>query len=307
MSDDLDRVMRESLEAEALTYQPSGDGLTQIRTRIDSRRIRRRWLLPSLALAAVAAGVAGVLVLPTLLPGLAQGRPPAAQPASPGATPAPSAGPSGNAGPDSSPAGQLPDLVTIWPYPSRREGASRAPADVSSGRLPYLTDARATALHFARDFVGVTGPLEVIRTRGLLAGAGVTLGRRNPNGQLFTVTTIYLVRVAQGADAPYVVVRADAPGLRVTDVRSPGQARVVTVSGFVQGVHESVQVRLLDKTGRVVAGGYDGAAGAEQPWHVVLGSTGRPVPAGRYAVAAQTSSDADGFISELYVRVYQQP
>jgi len=304
MSDDFDRLMRDTLEAQAQSYEPSGDGLTRIRSRIAARRARLRWLLPGIALATAAAGVAGVLVLPSLLPSAETDRPPVAQSGSPGPTSAPSAEPSGPTGSPSP--GQLSDVVTVWPYSSRREAANRAPRDMASGRLPNLSDARTTALFFVRNYVRVLGPLEVVRTGPLEAGAGVTLGRRNPNGQLFDVTTIYLVRVARSDDAAYVVVRADAPRLRLTTV-TRDQDGVVSVSGRVAGVHQSVQARLIDKNGRAVGGGYDGAAGADRAWKVVVGTTDNPVPTGSYAVVAQTASDADGFISELAVRAYDQP
>jgi len=177
---------------------------------------------------------------------------------------------------------------------------------MASGKLPNLSDARTTALFFVRNYVRVLGPLEVVRTGPLEAGAGVTLGRRNPNGQLFDVTTIYLVRVARSDDAAYVVVRADAPRLRLTAV-TRDQDGVVSVSGRVAGVPQSVQARLIDKNGRAVGGGYDGAAGADRAWKVVVGTTDNPVPTGSYAVVAQTASDADGFINELAVRAYDQP
>lgn len=298
MSDDFDQLMRDTLEQEAQAYEPSGDGLTRIRGRIAARRNRLRWLLPGVALAAAAAGVVGVLVLPTLLPSNETDQPPVGQSASPSS--APSAQPTGTPG-------QLPEIATVWPYSSRREAAAREPGDVASGRLPNLSDARTTALFFVRNYVRVLGPLEVVRTAPLEAGAGVTLGRRNPNGKLFDVTTIYLVRVAPGADAPYVVVRADAPSLRLTTVDRGQDDDVVTVNGQVAGVHQSVQARLIDNSGRAVGGGYDGAAGAERPWKVVIGTAAKPVPAGKYAVVAQTTSDADGFISELAVRAYTQP
>lgn len=302
MTDDFDRLMRDTLEAQAQAYEPTGDGLTRIRARIAARRTRLRWLLPGIALATAAAGVAGVLVLPAILPSTETDRPPVGQSASPGSTPAPSA-PSATG---STGTGQLPDLVTVWPYSSRREAAARAPADMASGKLPNLSDARTTALFFVRGYVRVLGPLEVVRTGELEAGTGVTLGRRNSNGQLFDVTTIYLVRVAHGDDAAYVVVRADAKALRLADV-TRGEDGVVSVSGRVNGVHQSVQARLVDRSGRAVGGGYDGAAGTDRSWKVVVGTPTNPVPAGRYAVVAQTASDADGFINELVVRAYTQP
>lgn len=301
MSDDFDRLMRDTLESEAQSYEPGGDGLTLIRARIAARRARRRWLLPGLALTAAAAGVAGVLVLPTVLPSGDVDRPPVAQSAPPTSTSTPTTQPSGAS---SSPApGQLSDMATVWPYASRREAAARAPAEIASGKYPDLTDARTAALSFVRIYVRVLGPLEVVRTGAFEAGTGVTLGRPNSSGRVFDVTTIYLIRVAGGDDAPYVVVRADAPGLEVTNV-TRGADGVVSVNGRVDGANQSVQARLIDRSGRAVGGGY--AAGAQQPWKVVVGTPTKPVAPGSYAVVAQTASDADGFISGLAVRAYTQ-
>ncbi len=304
MSSDFDRLLRDTLETEALSYEPSGDGLTRIRSRVAARRARLRWLVPSVGLAAVAAAVAGVLVLPTLLPTPAPDRPPVAQSATPGPTTVTSVKPSAGS-PTPAPA-QLPDMVTVWPYASRREAAEKAPDDVASGRLPYLTDARATALAFVKDYVKVNGTLEVVRSGPLGPGIGVTLGIRNPNDQLIEVTTVFLVQAARGSDPPYVVVRADAPRLTVTDV-SAGTGGTVSVTGRVVGVHQSVRASLLNGSGAEVAQGYDGAVGEERPWRVTLGTTGDPVPPGRYALVAQTASDANGYISELVVVAYHQP
>ncbi|MGB9375984.1 MAG: hypothetical protein WCB04_00530 [Mycobacteriales bacterium] len=299
MTEDFDRVVREALEQEALSHEPSGDGLTRIRARIDARRNRLRWLVPGVGLAAVTAAIVGVLVVPNLLPSSATDRPPVSQLGSPGGSADPST-------PAESPGtGPLQDMVTVWPYSSRSEATKREPAAVAAGQLPGLSDAKSAALYFVREFVRVLGPLQVLRTEPLEAGVGVTLGRANPNGQLFDVTTVYLVRVSREDSAPYVVVRADAPDLRITDVSSGGST-AVTVTGSVGGPHQSVQARLISTSGRPVAVGYDGAAGSEKPWKVVLGNAANVVPKGRYAVVAQTSSDADGYISQLVVLAYDQ-
>lgn len=298
MSDELDRLLRDTLESEALSYEPRGDGLTKIRSRITARRARRRWLVPSLAMAAVAAAVAGVIVIPGLLPDRHSSAP------TPGHSTAPT--PSGSPAPSTSPsttASPLPDFATLWPYQSRSAAAASEPADVASGRRPYLTDAKQTALRFVSDYLGFNDPLEVIRTQPMEAGVGVVLGNRNPNNQLYQITTIYLVRVQKADTSPYVVARADAPMLRLTDV-SPGQAGIVVASGTVGGPHEAVLVRLLTANAREAAAGNDGSVGALFPWRVVLGSKTKPVPPGRYAVVVRTLSDANSLLSELTVRAY---
>ncbi len=300
MSDDLDRLLRDTLETEALSYEPRGDGLSRIRSRITERRARRRWLVPSLATAAVAAAVAGVMFIPALLPDRHSSAPTPGQSTVIGPTGSPV--PSTSVGPSVTPS-PLPDFATLWPYQSRSVAAAKEPADVASGRRPYLTDARQTALRFVTDYLGLNDPLEVIRTLPQEAGVGVVLGNRNPNNQLYQVTTIYLVRVQRSDASPYVVARADAPMLRLTDV-SPGQAGIVVASGTVGGPHEAVLVRLLAADGREAAAGNDGSVGALFPWRVVLGSKAKPVPAGRYAVVVRTLSDANGLLSELTVRPY---
>ncbi|PZS34775.1 MAG: hypothetical protein DLM59_04100 [Pseudonocardiales bacterium] len=296
MSDELDRLLRDTLETEALSYEPRGDGLTKIRSRIAARRARLRWLVPSLAMAAVAAAVAGVIAVPLVLPD----RHPSTPAASHSTAPDPIGAP-----PSGSPSLPLQAITTLWPYQSRTQAAGREPGDLAAGRLPYLTDARQTALHFISDYLGLADPLEVIRTLPFEAGVGVVLGARNPNNQLYQVTTVYLVRVARGDNAPYVVVRANAPMLAISDV-SPGQPGVISVSGTVGGPHEAVQVRLLTLDGHEAATGNDGSVGALTPWRVLLGNTAQPVPPGRYAVLARTLSDATGLLSELQVRPYDQ-
>lgn len=298
MSDELDRLLRDALETEARSYEPGGDGLSRIRSRVTARRARRRWLMPSLAMAAVAAAVVGVIAVPSLVPhhDVSEPQPGQSTVAAPTVTPAPQPHPS-------TPTAALPNLTTIWPYQNRALAAAREPADVARGRLPYLRDAKQTALHFVSDYLGYSDPVEVMAVLPLEAGAGVVLGARNPNNVLSEVTTVYLVRTSRGDDEPYVVVRADAPQLRIGDV-SPGQRGVVSVSGTVGGPHEAVQLRLLTADGAQAAVGNDGSVGALAPWRVLLGSMTKPVPPRRYAVVARTLSDANGRLSELTVRPY---
>lgn len=302
MSEELDRLLRDSLEAQAESYQPRADGLSRIRARIAGRRAKLRWLVPSLAMAVAAAAVVGVTAVPLLLPGRNHVTPGAGRSTVASSARSPASTSQSSPSPIATAAG-LPELTTLWPYQSRSRAAAREPGDVATGRLPYLGDARQTALRFVSDYLGYSDPLEVIRTEALEAGAGVVLGARNPNNALYEVTTVYLVRVTRADNAPYVVVRADAPRLRISDV-SPGQPGVVSVSGYVGGSHEAVQVRLLTSAGREAASGNDGSVGALAPWRVILGGTAHPVPAGRYAVVARTLSDANGLLSELAVRPY---
>lgn len=134
------------------------------------------------------------------------------------------------------------------------------------------------------------------RLRDPQAGIGVTLGRINPAGQRSAVTTVYLVRVASGHDEPYVVVRANAPGLTLAaDPLGPGR-----VSGGITGVEESILIRLLTAgTGRQVASGRTQAGGQDAPWQAPVDY--HRASAGSHAVVAQTDSPADGDVARITV------
>lgn len=323
--DSLDRLLRETLERSAERYQPGADGLMRIRERISRRRTYRRWLVPAACLAAAAAVVGPAVLVPAMLgqsahqgPGR-DGRAPVAGPVSPNpvspspvspsaagsvsptpAAPTPSssvrtsANPSVSPSATGSPGGQLPDLPTVWPYATRHLAAAGEPGLLAS--KPYLCDPARTAQHFLSDYLGITGPLSVTHTGPLGAGIAVTLGRANPAGQLSTVTTVYLVRVASGREEPYVVVRADAPGLKLAaDPLGPGR-----VSGGITGVDESILVRLLTAgTGRQVASGRTQAGGQDAAWQAPVDY--HRASAGSYAVVAQTDSAADGGIARITV------
>ncbi|HEY9476349.1 MAG TPA: hypothetical protein VIS06_21175, partial [Mycobacteriales bacterium] len=105
----------------------------------------------------------------------------------------------------------LPDMTTVWPYGSRREGMRRADQDVSAEVRPELDDPHQTALEFIRSFVGTTDTLVAAGDAPLAAGIGVTVSRKSSDGNQEPVSLVYLVRVRQGNDSPYVVVDASEP------------------------------------------------------------------------------------------------
>jgi len=215
--DELERLLRGALEDTARRVEPAGDGLVRIRERVAGRRHRFRWVAPALALAGAAAAVAGVLAAPPYLtgrdrvPGLADagGRPvPLSEPASPTGDPAGVPSPSGTWGTPMIEDPTLPDRVAIWPYASRRTGLQRGDADVASGRYPHLRDAGQTAVDFVASFVGSDQGLSAVRLGPSGPGVQMKVLRTGVDGTEVPVSTVFLVRVRKGDDAPYVVLGA---------------------------------------------------------------------------------------------------
>lgn len=281
---ELEALLRQTLAEEAARVEPAGDGLTRIRERTRQRRgLWSRWSVPALALAAAAAVIIGVTVLPSLLT-REDGSPtqPAAQgvPSAPAATssapskvgptrPAPSRSPTIGPGPgtvaptrpeSSSPtaspttaAVEIQDRQTVWPYASRREGAARADEDVRNGTYPNLRDPALTAVDFVASFVGRAG-LSASRLDAYPPGLRMLVSR---DGR--PVSTVFLVRVRAADDAPYVVVSAsrDAidpqPSLTVLELPPAAGIAGLPVTGTVRreagAADPTVEVELREPGG----------------------------------------------------------
>ena len=238
--DELEVLLRRALAERAEAVEPAGDGLRRIRERTAVRHRPSRWRVPALALAGAAAVVAALVLLPSLLPDLrpAPGGSPAAgpghvsptsptSPTSPAATTIPGAG--------------VGDLVTVWPYPSRRDGYERAEQDIAAGAVPDLTRPDLAAVRFVRSYLGSGPTLTAVSAGRWKAGLRMELRRDDT-----PVSLVYLVRVRIGDDAPYVVVNAVAPGDRLTlvPVRDPGGT--LTAGGTVPADAGTPRVQLRE-------------------------------------------------------------
>jgi hypothetical protein len=211
--DELPDLLRQALHAEADRQVPAGDGLQRIRERVNARRRRLAWLRPSLAVVAAAGVVVAVTVVPTVLRDLGQPPPssqqagsqpgPAAEPALPSASQPPP-----TQGRTASPQAKLYDMRTVWPYASRAEGTSRADGDVARGVHPELTNAANAAVTFVQSYVGHQTALSAKSNGRLGSGIGVSVYRALPDGSQHLVSLVYLVRVRDADDSPYVVAAA---------------------------------------------------------------------------------------------------
>lgn len=224
MSDDeLERMLRRALAAEAGAVEPAGDGLQRIRART-RRPARARWRVPALALAGTAALIAAVFAVPPVLrdpaPSTAGGATAPSGPSAAGTLP----GGSPSAADTPIPSAGVNDLTTVWPYPTRAEGFARAERDVAAGRYPDLTRADLAAVTFVGSYVGAAG-LTATSLGGWQAGLRMQVERAGA-----VVSVVYLVRVRVGNDAPYVVVDATSPDLTLT--AGPGLDGIVTAGGL---------------------------------------------------------------------------
>jgi hypothetical protein len=238
---DLEQLLRAALREEAERQHPAGDGLTRIRERAAGRRRWRTWLTPALALAGAAAVITVAVAAPSYLTGSGS-RPTLVQPGGQPAPPAP-----GPQTPAPTPTGlgtpyggsdNLRDMVTVWPYPSRRIGYERADADVRT--YPNLSRPDLTAVDFVASFVGDAPQLSARRHDAYPPGIRMLVVRKTDTGEV-PVSLVFLVRVRIGNDAPYVVVGASRAGITEQDsltVSAPPRVAGMagfTVSGLARG------------------------------------------------------------------------
>jgi hypothetical protein len=241
---DLEQLLRSALDTEARRQgEPAGDGLARIRERAQRRRRWSGWMKPTLALAGAAAVGAAVVAAPQYLtgsddkPGLVAGASNRSAELSPSVSPSSAATPTLSGTPIGGDQA-LPDMATVWPYPSRRIGHDKADGDVASGRYPDLADAGKTAVDFVASFVGDGQGLAAVRLGPVAAGVAMQVQRKDGNGEVVPVSNVYLVRVRVADDAPYVVVGASRAGMGDTlTIAPPPRLRgtaTVTVTGNVR-------------------------------------------------------------------------
>ena len=232
---------------------------------------RRRvlaWAVAGLVL--LAAVGAGVALLVTDQGGGGQGG------SSPSASAPPSASPSPSA---SAPAG-TPAFAfqPLWPFGSAATAAAWQQEYRTGGHQPWHLDPAATALAFARGYLGYT-ELDRTTSRSVVGSqAWIGVGARLPNGTAGTAAVVHLARIGTGQDAPWEVAGTRDSTLTVTtpaygsSVTSP-----VTVGGRITGVDESLAVQVRSLSGGLLARSAPIPAGGDRtPWSVPVSFTAPP-------------------------------
>ena len=204
------------------------------------RRRMVAWVLAAVVLLATVG--AGVALLVARQGGDGQG----------GTSASGSAAPSAPASPGASTPAEVPAFAfqPLWPFASAAGAAAWQQEYRTGGHQPWHLDPAATALAFARGYLGYA---ELDRTTSRVVvgsqawiGVGVSL----PNGTDSTAAVVHLARIGTGRDAPWEVAGTRDSTLSLTTpaygsrVSSP-----VTVGGRITGVDESLVVQVRSLTG----------------------------------------------------------
>jgi hypothetical protein len=289
-SQDLDDRIRRALRAqtEQLTESELRPALPPT-SRTTERRQWRRWGLPLLAAAAVAAIAIGTTVVASSLK----------------SAPTPPASSTSNISPSPSPSVTHPSPSTSRSQASQSPGASKTqpPATTfdlgyqplwpfadfaaaerwrttAGGSQPWHADPEQTALSFVSGYLGFVDPNRITSHVMDAAGAHIGVGYLNPSGVPHTAAVLHLVRFGTASDAPWEVVGSDDTDFSLeqpaygSTVSSP-----MTVGGHITGVDESlhITVRQLGTEAPVGQNCCQPAGGQNSPWTQQVSFTGSGV------------------------------
>jgi hypothetical protein len=251
-------LLARALRAEAESIVPAGDGLTKIRGRVEQRRSRFRWLIPSASVVTAAAlgGIAfGAYSISHNDDSLRTQQPANSQTASGGPTASthPTSTPSGH--PASPPVVSQTgtaftgDVTPVWPFDNAAQVASWQQGYAADGLAPWHLDPVYTATAFVTRGIGFSGQ-NVVAVRDTATGhrsGDVTLGTRTTaSGRTVVFGTAHLIRWGNGADAPWEVTGIDSTGARIdspsrdSSVSSPLTVRYTLDGGAEENVTVSV-------------------------------------------------------------------
>ncbi|MEU0091845.1 hypothetical protein [Kribbella sp. NPDC006257] len=171
----------------------------------------------------------------------------------------------------------------LWPFASTAAAAAWQRSYRSGGHQPWHLDAEQTALSFTTGFLGFTEINQVVSRSVQGDDARIRVGYK-PDGKdpAAVAAELHLVRIGQGADAPWEVVGTidatlslDRPRYGAT-VTSP-----LTASGLITGVDESIrlEVRQPSSTRPLGTSCCLPAGGTNQPWSARVTYKGATDPA----------------------------
>jgi hypothetical protein len=179
----------------------------------------------------------------------------------------------------------------LYPFRSLAEANAWQAGYLANGAQPWHLDPGQTALSFAR-FLGYQDVTTVFGVRTDAAGAHVTVGFPNPNGQPVSSAVVHLRRFGSGNNAPWEVVGTDdTPTFSLT---KPGYGAVVTspfaVGGAITGVDENIRVEVLQLSSTTPIGTFccQPAGNTGQPWSANITFHGASDPGNVLTVAAST-------------------
>ncbi len=170
----------------------------------------------------------------------------------------------------------------LWPFASAADARAWQTSGSSQGHQPWHLDPAATALSFARDFLGFTDIDRTLASTVTGDDARVQVGYATEGGRTGVAAVVHLVRFGSGGDAPWEVVGTDDTTFSLTQ---PAYGTTVTASltagGRITGVDESIHVQVRPAAGS--SGGQVAgescclpAGGQNSPWTVNVKISARP-------------------------------
>ena len=227
--------------------------------------------------------VVGVLVSAVVLVGCSSHKtttnPPVAGSETPTTTPTESATPS--------PSGPYVfGYPAMWPFRSQAEADAWHAGDQS--HQPWHLDASASALSFAKDYLGYTDIDRVTTTKVAGSDARIGVGYVTTGTKTATSAVVHLVRFGGAADSPWEVVGTDDTTLTL-DVPGYGTAvgSPTPVGGLVTGVDENLKITVHQVSSAKPIGTFCcvPSGGDKTPWHATVSYTGVTDPVVTIAVA----------------------
>lgn len=229
------------------------------------------------------AGFVGLAAAALMVSACASHKTVANAPAAASDTPSTSESPSASANPSHGP--YVFAYPAMWPFRSQEE-ATAWHSDMS--HQPWHLDAAASALSFAKDYLGYTDINRVTSSKVAGSDARIGVGYVTTGTNTATSAVVHLVRFGAEADAPWEVVGTDDTTLTLD---LPGYGTAVgsptPVGGLVTGVDENLKITVHQVSSSNPIGTFCCIAtgGEKTPWHATLSYGGVTDPVITIAVA----------------------
>ena len=175
------------------------------------------------------------------------------------------------------PAAAAAEEPLLWPFATVADAERWQQSHQAGGHSPWHLDAEATALAFTTGYLAFTEVDQVVTSAETGARATVTVGYRGAGPRPAPAAVVTLVRLGDGAGAPWEVVGATADSLTLT---ARGTTSPLRVEGTVSGVDESIRVQVRDPAVDAPLGEAccTPAGGSATPWAASVAFAGAAGP-----------------------------
>ncbi|HEY3239086.1 MAG TPA: hypothetical protein VGL92_05950 [Acidimicrobiia bacterium] len=170
----------------------------------------------------------------------------------------------------------------LWPFRSLAEAREWQDNGQPEGHSSWHADAEATALAFTTGYLGFTDVDRAVSTEIDGDEARVTVGYESEGGNVSSAAVLRLVRLGEGAGAPWEVVGTAPEEYFTITTPAPGApvASFFTVAGRITGVDESIRVEVRQPSSALPLGVAccEPGGGENSPWTTTVGIKGATDP-----------------------------